>query len=477
MVIFLLLILIFAQDFDQARDHLRRGEFAAALDACEAGLKAQPRNHQLHTLKAIALDGLGRQPESLASFRRALAIEPKFVPALQGAAQLEYKLRDPNCRKTLETLLQIRPEPTAHAMLGVLAFESKDCAMAMKQYAAAGDAANDPIIRWQRATCHFQFKQWPEAETQFQSLLAMREDDRIRYNLGLAQVEGKKFAEAVRSLRPLAQKADPDAESISLLATALEGNKQLAEGIEALRRGIELYPTEERLYIDLANLCLENNGIPLGIEVLEAGLRNQPRSARLWTMLGVLNARADQRAKAEEAFRSAVANAPDSAFGRVGLAATLMQLGAVDEAIAQLRDQHRRTPADAQVSLTLAQALLQKDSTPAELREAQGLLRALLQRDPRNARAHSLLGKLHLRREEVLPAARALEMALRLDPADRNATYQLMTVYRKQGRMKEAAALQSRVEELLDRERAAETESARHRLVRAPEGRPAHESR
>ncbi len=172
------------------------------------------------------------------------------------------------------------------------------------------------------------------------------------------------------------------------------------------------------------------------------------------------------------AFRRAEKLAPDTAFGRVGLAVAMLQLGATDEAIKHLREQLQRTPNDAQVSLMLAQALLQKDSSPAELKEAHTILRSLIARQPDNARAYSLLGKLHLRRDETASAARALEAALKFDPSDRNSTYQLMTVYRKQGRMKEAAALQDRVQKLLNEEREADVETSRYRLVRAPEGRP-----
>lgn len=461
-----------AQGFEQVRDLLRRGDFVAAVQACETGLKKHPRDFQLWTLKGIALQGVGQNKESLIAFRRALALNPRFLPALQGAAQLEYQLHDPNCRRTLEALLQLRVEPTAHAMLGVLAFESKDCTTALQHYEAAGDAAHDPLIRWQRAACHFQLQQWDGAETQFQALLALKDDDRIRYNLGLAQVNAKKFAEAVATLQSLAQKSVPEPDAVSLLAAAHEGAKQLTQAFDVLRRVIELYPREERLYADLANLCLEHSAIDLGIEVLEVGMKNNPQSARIQTMLGVLLARADRMPKAEEAFRRAEQLAPDTSFGRVGLAVAMMQMGAADEAIKHLRQQLQRTPKDAQVSLMLAQALLQKDSSPAELKEAHTILRTLIVRQPDNARAHSLLGKIYLRQNDSVSAARALEMAIKLDPADRNSTYQLMTVYRKQGRVKEAAALQDRVQKLLDEEREADVEASRYRLVRVPEGRP-----
>jgi Flp pilus assembly protein TadD len=463
----------YAQGFEQARDLIRRGEFAAAEQACEESLKTQPRNFQIWTLKGIALQGLGKNPESLAAFRRALTLQPKFLPALQGAAQLEYQQKDPQCRKTLEAILQIRPEPTAHAMLGVLAFERKDCAAAIEHFAVAGPAANDSIVKWQRASCHYQLEQWDAAEAQFRELLALRENDQIRYNLGLTQQEGKKYADAIATLEPLAKKESPDADALSLLAAAYEANKQTPEAIEVLRRAIAVHPREERLYIDLAAICLERNAIPIGVEVLEAGAKNIPNSARIQTMLGVLHIRSDQVDKGKEAFKRAEQMAPGASFGGVGLAVALMQLGAVDEAINQLREELRRAPKDFRVSLTLAKALLQKDSSTAELREAKALLLRVIEAEPNNAGAHSLLGKVYLRREETVNAARALETAIRLDPSDRNATYQLMTIYRKTGRTKEALALQDKVQKLLDAERAEEVEAARYRLFRVPDGRPA----
>jgi tetratricopeptide (TPR) repeat protein len=457
-----------AQNFAQAREYIRRGEFAAALQVCDEGLRTQPRNHQLLTLKGIALQGLGQPAESLAAFRRALALQPQFLPALQGAAQLEYQLHDPNCRRTLEKLLTVRPEPTVHAMLGVLAFEQKDCGAALKHFAAAGAAAQQPLVRWQRATCHFQLEQWELAATQFRELLALKEDSRLRYNLGLAESRAQDYAAAINTLTPLRAQADPDA--LSLLATAYEANKQTPEALEVLREAIARQPLVERLYADLATICLDHNALALGVEVLEAGTKNLPQSARLQTLLGVLHARAEHRAQAEAAFKRAEQLAPAAAFGRVGLAVAMMEAGAVAEAINQLRAQLQRTPAEARVRLTLAQALLQKDSTPAELREALSLLRRIIEQQPTNARAYALRGKLHLRRNETAHAARALETAIKLDPTDRNATYQLMTVYHQQGRRKEAATLQDKVQKLLDAERAAE--AGRYRLVRAPEGRP-----
>lgn len=162
---------------------------------------------------------------------------------------------------------------------------------------------------------------------------------------------------------------------------------------------------------------------------------------------------------------------PDTSYGRVGLAVALMQLGAVAEAIDRLREELKRAPEDSRVNLTLAQALLEKDSSPAELLEAQTLLRHVIEREPNNAQAYALLGKVYLRRDEKANAARALETAIRLDPSDRSATYQLMMIYRKTGRTREALALQEKVQNSLDADRTEEVDASRYHLIRVPNGR------
>ncbi|HZN11785.1 MAG TPA: tetratricopeptide repeat protein [Blastocatellia bacterium] len=475
-LLFLLLITVRAfaggQGFEQTRDLIRRGEFAAAAKACDETLKRRPRDFQVWTLKGIALQGLGRNAESLESFRRALAIQPQFLPALQGAAQLEYQTHDPRGRETLEAILRLRPEPTAHAMLGVLAFERQDCHAALGHFAAAGAAAGDPVIKWQRASCHYRLEQWGEAEAQFRELLALRDDDRVRYNLGLAQLGGGKAADAVATLELLGRGDRPDPDALSLLAAAHEANKQTPEALRALRRAIDLYPREERLYADLATICLEHGALELGREVLEAGAKNVPQSARIQAMLGVLHARAGQAEEAQEAFRRAERLAPDAAIGRVGLAVSLMEVGAFEQAIALLREQAGRAPGDPRVDLTLARALLQRDTTPEELGEAEALLRRVIGREPGNAAAYALLGKARLRAGDAAAAAAALEKAIGLDPRDGAATYQLMLAYRRLGRSRDAAALQEKARQLVDAERAAEAEAGRYRLFRVPEGRP-----
>jgi len=149
-----------------------------------------------------------------------------------------------------------------------------------------------------------------------------------------------------------------------------------------------------------------------------------------------------------------------------------MNNGAADNVIRLLREQSQRAPDVPLVNLTLADALLQRGTSPAELQESQSLLLRVIKRQPAKATAHTLLGKIYLRLGDKDGAARALETAIRLDPSDRAATYQLMTLYQRMGRTKDAAALKEKVQKLLDAESVGDVQGGRYRLVRVPEGRP-----
>ncbi|MEJ7608422.1 MAG: tetratricopeptide repeat protein [Bryobacteraceae bacterium] len=358
-------------DFTAIRELLRRGQFPEVLRQADSELKLHPNDFQIWTLKGIALQSLGQRAEGLAALRKALTLQPRFLPALQALAQIEYEGGDPGARQTLQRIVALQSDPAAHAMLGVLAFEAKDCANSVDHFAKAGAAATaNPVARWQFATCLFGQGLHTEAERHFEALLGIKEDRGLRFNLGLARFHGKRFAEAVSALEPLALQDLPDADALSLLASAYEANGQTPRAVEVLRRAIELHPRDEGLYADLAGICLEHHSPALGIEVMEVGAKNNPESARIQTILGVLHDRSGHAENAAAAYSRAIALAPDAGFGAVAQAMTLLRMGAAEEAVKLLRAQRLRG-GGAKVDAALAQALLQQPLTEASAREAE----------------------------------------------------------------------------------------------------------
>jgi tetratricopeptide (TPR) repeat protein len=462
-------------DTAQIRDALRRREFGAAVEACDRQLQQAPGDFQTWTLKGVALQMMGRAPDALGAFRKALSLQPKYLPALQAAAQLEYATKDPNCRRTLASLLELQPEnKTAYAMLGVLAYERRDCDTAVRSFETAGpELTANPVTEWQYGACLFALGRAADAAVRFRQLLNRKEDPEVRYNLALSLYEAKQFDDALAAIEPLAGAGHPDADSLALAGLVWEAKDRTPDAIATFRRALDLYPRQERLYLDLASICYDHNAVELGIEILQTGIRNLPGAVRLHATLGLFLTQLGRTAEAEAVFERSMQLAPEASYGAVSQSATLLDSGDPAASIRILRAQLARNPKSAKTMALLARSLLQTTRSPgdAQFEEARKLLENSLALQPSDARAAALLGKCYFAGGDLARAIGMLDRALRLDPDDRTSAYQLMMCYRRTGSTDKAAHLEARVRELLASEKRAERDRDRYRLMKAAPAR------
>jgi len=111
---------------------LRSAQFEKALKLLQPALQESPTNPQLWTLQGLAYSGQGDQKKARVSFESALKIAPDYLPALEGAAQVEYEVGSAAAFPLLQHVLRLRPhDPTSHAMLAVLAYQKHNCAKAV----------------------------------------------------------------------------------------------------------------------------------------------------------------------------------------------------------------------------------------------------------------------------------------------------------------------------------------------------------
>jgi Tfp pilus assembly protein PilF len=462
-------------DLASIRELIRSGQFPAAIAECDRELEATPRSFSLYTMKGLALQAAGDNAAGLAALRRALGINPAYEPALQAAAQIEFEVRDSNAKNTLESVLRVSPSSeTAHAMLAVLLFERRSCEAALPHFEKAPGALQSPSVKWQYGVCLLERQRWSDAAKQFASLLQLREHAPTRYNLALAYWNAKQYRPAVSTLQPL-DGPGADADVRRLLASALEAAGDTPKAYAVLQKAIEQNPQDERFLVDFAVMCMDHNAPDLALEAVRAGIRHTPRSARLHTLLGVLLVRSGDAAGGQEGFRRAQELEPQAGqvgqagLGRIGLASTLMQMGLAADAATLLRGQLAANGRDPRTELTLVRALLLKGPSAEENREAESALRWIVKEEPGNAAAHGLLGKLYFQSGDLARATAELESAVRLDPSDRIATYQLMRVYQRTGRAKEASNLSQKVQILLEKEKADEAAGNRFQIVRESE--------
>ena len=89
---------------------LRNREFDRAMEMIESAIHAYPNNAQLRAFEGLAHMGKGEQDAALRSYQAALKISPDYLPALKGAAQIEYDAGRPEAEGYLEHLLRLNPK-------------------------------------------------------------------------------------------------------------------------------------------------------------------------------------------------------------------------------------------------------------------------------------------------------------------------------------------------------------------------------
>lgn len=455
---------------------IKQGDYARALGAIEAAIARAPADAQLWTLKGLALTGMQRSDEALAAYHKALALEPRSMAPLQGAAEIEYRTRRPEARQTVERIVAIDPDNrVAHAMLGALAFERRDCEGAVAAFERSGPALdrNGEALD-QFAHCLYVVGRYLDAASTFDRRQRLDPGDPgPRIKAALALHAAGRFTDALTRVEPLAAASGADPSVIDLAADLYDSLDRLSEAIGLLRGAIARTPAQESHYVTLGSICLKRESYDLAREIIDVGLRHLPRSAVLHTMRGVVHAQLGDFARAGEDFDSASRLQPDRPLGAVGRSLALQQTGQLDESIGVLRREAASHPDDAPTLFLLAQALIRSGVAPGTpaAREAEAALVRAVEVAPNFGQAHAELGKLYLKIGEPARAVTHLRRAIALTPSDRTATYSLLQALRQAGLDEETPAVAARLRELMAQERDDEIRQNRLRLLKPEDGR------
>ncbi|HVI78287.1 MAG TPA: tetratricopeptide repeat protein, partial [Candidatus Acidoferrum sp.] len=380
---------------------LRGGEFERALQLLQPALQASPKDPQLWTLQGLAYSGKGNQKAALVSYNSALKIAPDYLPALEGAAQLEYDAGHAAATPLLEHVLRLRPnETTSHAMLAVLAYRKRDCATAVQHFAQSGSVLDSqPGALHEYGACLMALKQTEKAIAVFQRILAAHpEDSRARRGLAVAQLGAEKPNDAIETLQPLLMASDPAVSTLQLAAAAYEAHQDTPNAVKTLRNAIVKEPRNVGLYVDFANMAMTHQSFQTGIEMINAGLNLQPDAAELYLARGVLYVQLADYDRAETDFEKAEALDPQQSLSAAaqGMIAEEKNQNNPEEALATVRSKLARKPRDPFLWYLQAAILAQKAPAPGSREFQQALQSAkqavTLQRSL--LAAHNVLGKL-----------------------------------------------------------------------------------
>jgi tetratricopeptide (TPR) repeat protein len=483
---------------NQAADLIRAGNTAEAIELLNGAVQRNPADPGARNLLGIALSGAGRREEAIEQFRQVLKLDPRFVAALKNMAMDELQLgRDSDARGHFASALKSAPDdPAVHFGLGQLEFRARRFDRAVSHFERSGGLyKRDAAALLQYAQSCFETGQRAKAAAHLQALppdapgpahfaagLLLAKLDRyadaaaqfslskgegadpyeVGFNLTLARFKAGNQAAAVQAANELIARGLATTELYSLLAKAYEAAGNTQEAYDALRAATRLDPRDETSYLDLIALCAEHENYGLGLEIADVGLRVNPASYRLRVDRGIVLALLGRMAEAEKEFAAAAEAQPEAVQAHLARAIALIELNRTAEAIDLLR--RRRTLHDDNylVDLHLADALL-KSGGDDDAEAVRVLLRSI-ELNPAIPRSYVLLAKVLLQTGRTDEAILRLQTALRLDPGDVSAAYQLALAYRKAGNTPRANELFARVSQA--KAEASEQQARRGGLLR-----------
>jgi len=449
---------------------LQAGQFDRALQLLQPELQQSPKNPQLWTLRGIALSGKGDKKEALGAFRHALENSPDYLPALEGAAQIEYEKGENDAPALLKHILQLRPnDPTSHAMLAVLAYGRGDCNAAVPHFEQSGALIeSQPGALQAYGDCLVRLKENEKAIQIFSRALAQsNSDSNIRYRLASVQMMAQHFKDAIATLQPLLQEKSVDANVLDLAASAYESDGNTPEAVRLLRQAILIDPHNINLYLDFANISIDHQSFAVGVDMINAGLRAEPKASPLYVARGVLYVQLAQYDKAEADFAAADALDPRQSIGSAAEGLAAVQENDPERALATVQSKLLKKPNDPFLLYLQADILTQRGHDPAssEFREAMASAKKAISLRHSLAGAHDLLAKLYLQAGQNEAAIEQCRKALSIDPKDQTALYHLIQGLRKSGRTNDIPDLLKRLADLRMEGTKEEAEHNRYKLV------------
>ena len=448
---------------------LRSGNYPEAKRLSEMQLQEFPKDARLWTLNGFALVRLGDSAQALAAYRHALQISPNYLPALEGAAEIEYKNGSQEAVPLLKQIIKTHPDDkTSHAMLAGLAFKRRDCNAAVEEF-----EQSEPLIDSQRSalqeygSCLVKLNRPQQAIPVFKRVTALETgDEGARYNLAVVQSLAGRYADVIQTLSSAATTAsDPDA--LDLLAEAYEANSDTPRAVESLRRAILANPDNARFYVDFADICMAHGSYKVGIDMVNAGLKRLPDSAALYLARGILYIQLGHYDESESDFAKAEELDPNAHAGMAARSMAALQENDLAKAEVTIRDRLKRQPDDAFLQYLLAETLVRRGAVPGtpNFSEAVGAALKAVELQTDFALARDVLGRLYLEEGNINGAIEQSRLAVRADPTDQTALYHLILALRKGNQKEDIPKLTEQLGALREQARRKEAEERKYALV------------
>ena len=270
------------------------------------------------------------------------------------------------------------------------------------------------------------------------------------FNLALCYVATGRFTQAIQVLTTLKAGGHGTAAVNNLLAQAYIGTGQDKEAFSAFQRAVKETPEDEKLYMLVAEECMDRQSYDLGLDVLNIGLQHLPNSPRLHYERGVFFSFENQPDPATADFDLASKLSPGSDISYMAAGQKALLEGNMPDAVRIAREGIKKGR-DNYILLTIfGKAVVQSGVNPGqtEFGEAQAALEKSIAERPNYAVSQAALGELYLMAGRVDDAITHLEMARKLAPDDASVYSHLAIAYRRKGDAEAAKSMLAALAEL-----------------------------
>lgn len=255
------------------------------------------------------------------------------------------------------------------------------------------------------------------------------------FNLALCYVGTGTFGKAIAVLNDLRLQGHENVDVENLLAQAYVGSGQENEALASLEKAATMSPQNEKLYLFVADACVQSQNPALALKVVAMGLRNLPESPHLHYERGVLLSELDEFDRAKKDFALVRKVAAGTEIGYVSAAEESLLDGNVPDAIQSAREGMAKGFRSSILLTILGEALLRSGASPGqpEFSEAQAALEKAVSESPNDPSAQLALGRLFLAAGRAPDAIIHLEKVRQMQP-ERLAVYSnLAKAYRRNG--------------------------------------------
>lgn len=255
------------------------------------------------------------------------------------------------------------------------------------------------------------------------------------FNLALCYVGTDQFGRAIQLLTTLKAGGHDTAAVNNLLAQAYVGTGQDKEAFSAFQQAVKRTPEDEKLYMLVAEECMDRQTYDLGLDVLNIGLQHLPNSSRLHYERGVFFSFENQPDPATADFDLASKLSPGTDISYMADGQKALLEGNMPEAIRIAREGIKKSHGNYILLTIFGKAVVQSGVSPGqpEFEEARTTLEKSVAERPDYAVSQAALGELYLMAGRVADAITHLEAARELAPDDASVYSHLAIAYRRGG--------------------------------------------